>query len=493
MKNDNSIYPLETYDHLTGEVFLLWRWTQGLRVEKRLLSSQFPAIFYQTFFSESGALVPALASYLPLDFTDWVATIPLDLRQAVGRLAGRNPRCPQLFLLGLMKQNQVFRDWIMQLAHSGDGAYLRIAWCLAELEDSPPVVHQTWLFSLVGQARHVLLSQLLNRPFSAAQIKRTRKLQLDEQAWSRSDINLFFQQLANPLFIKVLDQAESIRLWALDYLLNLPSWLWQGQIWQRLCEWPQAALAQSLPPLILQAPIQKQSLIVKALKKSKSRFEFNQALMRLIKQLVEMKPFPAPPLEGNALLMPITTAQALEQEGALMQHCVGGYVSSVVSGLSYFYHWSGDRHLPLPLTLQLSPYPKSTQWQLVEALGYENQQIEAQDWDYLRQQLAKLNPPWGYLLLKTQIVGLGYSDYPKVFDKLEREMTLKIYREANNPFDDLAIRIDTPDGDKLGYVSKVEQAVLNPFFNSNSPLHARLNFLKPDYATINVYLKPESG
>ncbi len=49
------------------------------------------------------------------------------------------------------------------------------------------------------------------------------------------------------------------------------------------------------------------------------------------------QPFPAPFLEGDADIIPIRNAEDLLLEGRLMQHCVGAYVSDVLSGECFVY------------------------------------------------------------------------------------------------------------------------------------------------------------
>jgi len=49
-------------------------------------------------------------------------------------------------------------------------------------------------------------------------------------------------------------------------------------------------------------------------------------------------------------------------------------------------------------------------------LGVLNESIEDEGWNYLCQQIASLNTPWGYLLVKTPIAGLSYGDYEAVFE-----------------------------------------------------------------------------
>lgn len=483
--------PLPFQDETTGYYYRIWSWRDGLKVE--LETHYFPkeVSYEQTFFDASGEFRDALKTVLPIIFLHWAQEIPLAYRQAVGALAGMQITMPQLLILRLMKQERHFREWMMQLANSGDGAYLRILWELANLQETPLVVQEHWLLSLPGQARHKLLSRLLAIDLTPAEAKRTRKLQLDAGRWDLPVLQKFFRGLASDDFVAVLNSAKHIRLGALYYLSKLPRWLWLGRLWEVLSQFNDRTLKNVLPPAILEATSAQQVWVISALKSIKSPAELEYKLIQLVEKIAEMVPFPEPPYAGNRLLVAIDSAKKLKSEGKQMQHCVGGYISSVARGETYFYHWNGDEVLPTALTLQLKPYPKSSQWQLVEALGFQNQEIREEDWHYLRLQLANLNAPWGYLLLKTQIAGLEYADYSRVFSQLKREMGLLVYHEPRNQFDDKALRIDTLDGDKLGYVPKSQQEAIWQYIANGKPLNCRLNFLKPDYATVNIYLAPE--
>lgn len=485
-----SVYPLKLADEKSGKSYQLWSWREGLKVTTDEYFAK-EANYQQTFFVESGDFHQGLKTVLPLIFLDWANEIPLEYRQAVGVLAGNQTRMPQLLVLRLMKQDVAFCEWILQLANSNDGAYLRLMVELAKLQDSPLPVQEHWLLSLPGQPRHKLLNRMLQIELTAAQAKKTRKIQLDSLPWEEHDIKEFFWGLEDDDFKAVLNTAKSIRIGALPYLRSLPRWLWVGRLWEILSLFSDRSIKTILPPMILEANTQQQVLVIKTFKSLKTPVELEHKLIQLVEKFAEMVPFPRPPYAENNKLLAIDSAKKLKSEGKSMQHCVGGYISAVARGETYFYHWQGDENLSTPLTIQLKPYSKSTQWQLVEALGFQNQEISKADWDYLRLQLANLNQPWGYLLLKTPIAGLEYSDYPQVFAVLEREMPLKVYHELRNEFDNRALRIDTLDGKKLGYVPKSQQDEIWDDIASGKPLNCRLNFLKPDYATVNIYLRPQ--
>ncbi|WP_321275870.1 HIRAN domain-containing protein [Thiomicrorhabdus indica] len=487
-----SIYPVIITDEKSGYNYRIYSWRENLKVE--LDTHYFPkeVNYPQTFFNAKGNFLDALKTVLPMIFLDWANAIPLEYRQAVGVLAGNQTRMPQLLILRLMKQDAPFCEWVLQLANSQDGAYLRLMVELAHLQDSPLPVLEHWLLSLPGQPRHKLLSRMLQIELTAAQAKKTRKIQLDSLPWDEHYIREFFWGLEDSDFKAVLNTAESIRIGALPYLRSLPRWLWIGRLWEVLSLFHDRAIKHVLPPAILEANSEQQVLVIKAFKSVKTPVELEHKLIQLVDKFAEMVPFPRAPYAGNTKLLAIDSAKKLKSEGKSMQHCVGGYTSAVARGETYFYHWAGDNVLPTPLTVQLKPYPKSTQWQLVEALGLQNLEVDDVAWLYLKKQFANLNLPWGYLLLKTTIAGLEYSDYSRVFDTLEREMSLKVYHESRNQYDERALRIDTPDGHKLGYIPKTQQDAVWDYVHKGEAIQCRLNFLKPNYATVNVYLAPQA-
>ena len=486
-----SIYPLKVLDERSQKTYLIESWQNNLVTHEEMHYQTLEANYPQTFFSSSGEIREELQTALPLTFQTWQLEIPLEFRQAVGILAGYQARMPQLLILRLMKQHPHFKDWILQLAGSEDGAYLRLMIELAQLDNSPLPVLENWLMSLPGQPRHQLLGRLANIKLTASQAKKTRKLMLDSLDWQEQDIKEFLYYTQDTRFQKqILNSAEFIRLGALGYCRKLPNWLWLGKLWQMLSQFQDRAIQNILPPLILEASQTQQPTIIKAFKTLKTAHELEPTLNKLVNQLMQMQPFPRAPFLGNKQLIAIDSAPKLKKEGQIMQHCVGGYVNEVVRGQSYFYHWTGDAQLPIELTLQLKPFPKSSQWQLYEALGYQNQSASESDWDYLKQQIANLNQPWGYLLVKSKIAGTDYSDYTQNFEQLKREMPLQLCAEPENPYDANAIRIQTQDNMKLGYLPKEHQATLQPYLAKNTSLNCRLNYLKPHYATVNIYLAP---
>ncbi|MEH6626624.1 MAG: PcfJ domain-containing protein [Motiliproteus sp.] len=59
----------------------------------------------------------------------------------------------------------------------------------------------------------------------------------------------------------------------------------------------------------------------------------------------QIVPFPAPPLEGSRLIVPVTSVEQLEAVGRAMDHCVFAYASAIQAGRYYVYQYEGREHL----------------------------------------------------------------------------------------------------------------------------------------------------
>ena len=485
----SSNYPLVLEDVLEHRSFRFWPWADNLKVEERNSKRKFVASNCpKSFFDARGDLHIAVRNLLPGLFHEWGQQIPQDFRCAVGRLAGSNPRLPQLLILRLMKQDQTFRNWIFNLVSSEDGAYLRIVWDLSTMTQAELREQEQWFLNLPGQKRHEFLSDLTGLSISASQAKKTRKLMLDSAPWSRLKIHDFFHGLHNPEFVRTLDQAEVIRLGAIHHLQNLPKWLWYGRLWQVLSWFNDRALASVLPPMILEATDHQQRIIRRLLKKITSPAELEATILKLVNQLGVMVPFPDPPFLGNELLKPINSAKKLQAEGNKMQHCVAGYINLVARGESFFYHWKGDERLPQEVTVEVRPYRKSTHWQVHEALGYKNLALTENDWIYLRQQVAECCSPWGHILLSAPL-SLDMSKFAEIWSKLKRHTKLRLITE-DLAFDTTTVRVESLQGQTLGFLPKAIAADLMPYFEKGIALNCKLNYVRQDYATVSVYVAP---
>lgn len=483
----------------TSEALTIWRWDFDLRVTKNSREAS-PLSHQETdyacsFFGADGQISAWVKPYLNNRWTQWAEQIPLAFRQAVGELSGQDPRFSQLILLRLMKLHPHFAQWLMNLAKAKGGAYLKFVMTLASFSKLALPLKEAFLLSLVGQERHTFLMRLSGVPVKPADVKFINKLALMDNLWTLYDAKDFLWLLAEnePDVKSVLSQTKQLNLNTVKKVLHWPPWLWLGSIWSAVAELDELQIERVWPPLILEAEGDILKQMQKTFAKVNSYDELEEVLAKVAKKFAKQAIFKAPPLAGSQFLTPITSGKDLVNEGQTMQHCVAGYVDWVLRGQCYFYHWHGDENFPTPLTVELSPFPKSSQWQMVEALGVKNKRPTAEHRDYLVRHLANLNPPWGYLLVKTDVVGLGYYGLGEVFQSLETWQSLRIEAEPKNEFDPNAVAVYTPEGLKLGYIPKSENQKIHQAWSKKWTLKCRLNYLdfKRPRLTVNVYLAPQ--
>jgi hypothetical protein len=84
------------------------------------------------------------------------------------------------------------------------------------------------------------------------------------------------------------------------------------------------------------------------------------------------KPFPPPPVPGNADIQPLTSAAMLREEGQTMRHCVGDgeYAGAVRKGKCYIYKVLR----PVRATLEIRPISLE-QWEAHQIKGYSNAEV----------------------------------------------------------------------------------------------------------------------
>ncbi|CAN8139407.1 hypothetical protein THIOSC15_1510002 [uncultured Thiomicrorhabdus sp.] len=459
---------------LSGNI-TVWNWEHDLRVTENSWE-QTPLAYKEvdypcSFFNADGEFSAWIKDYLPEDWNSWKEQIPLSFRQSVGRLSGHDPRFPQLLLLRLMKLHAHFAEWVHNLAKANEGSYLKLLLTLAHYPKQSLPIKEAMLLNFVGQSRLQYVMRLSGVPLKKFDIKYISKLALLNQLWSVQEAREFLWNLSEePQFKQALKEAEHVNLHSLDKLLKLPKWLWIGSIWNAVAHLDESRIEQMIPPLILEAEGKVQQAARKALSKVHSYIHLEQTLSKLVNRFAKDAVFAEPPLISSASLTAITTGKQLIQEGQKMQHCVGGYVSEVMKGKNYFYHWHGDKRFPRELNVELRKRSHSSQWWLFHAAGFNNAEPTQRHFDYLKQQLAQLNPPWGYLSLKTDIVGLGYYDFAQVYQELEVFQALNLQAEPDNEFDDKAVAVLTLEDVKLGFIPQEKNAVIHEYWDKGFQL-----------------------
>jgi len=97
------------------------------------------------------------------------------------------------------------------------------------------------------------------------------------------------------------------------------------------------------------------------------------------------------------------------------------------------------------------------------------------------------------LVLKTHIAGTQYSGSAGIADSISQGNYLIFQREADNPYDDMAIKIMDLDKNKLGYVPRAKNEVISNLMDAGKTIFGIIDKKEwsGDYLRleISVYLK----
>lgn len=92
------------------------------------------------------------------------------------------------------------------------------------------------------------------------------------------------------------------------------------------------------------------------------------------------------------------------------------------------------------------------------------------------------------LLLECHVAGTTYAGLPDHYEeKLVRGLRLTLWREADNPADPLAIRVQDLWGRKLGYVPRAKNEVLARLLDAGVSIYAEV----VSWERVNTWLKIE--
>lgn len=138
-----------------------------------------------------------------------------------------------------------------------------------------------------------------------------------------------------------------------------------------------------------------------------------------------------------------------------MCHCVGNdtYVSQAMDGRSYFYKWLGEERA----TVELYPHFPTRRWKLCNALGHHNQALKPETLAAIMAVLSEqlLPPP-----IDTYVAGAGFWLTLEERSNLRWNTPLDYRREPSPQGKAQTIALYLPGGAKLGYLPKVEAAML---------------------------------
>lgn len=97
-------------------------------------------------------------------------------------------------------------------------------------------------------------------------------------------------------------------------------------------------------------------------------------------------PFPSPPIPGNSSIEPLTSAEALWDEGRAMDHCAGSHVPRVLSGWSYLYR------VLSPTRATLSLDATEAGWRLGQLHGPSNTPVPPETLAAVHRWLGRWSP-----------------------------------------------------------------------------------------------------
>ncbi|CAA6606115.1 hypothetical protein MTBLM1_80031 [Rhodospirillaceae bacterium LM-1] len=245
--------------------------------------------------------------------------------------------------------------------------------------------------------------------------------------------------------------------WLLDGLVDVPPWL-QLPALARIMEADHIGgyeIEEIITPVIRNCDEATQDRIVRSLSTAKTWDEVEDRLIRWQEKLEPDSRFPKPPIPGTDLLRPIRSIHELQKEGWQMCHCVGNitYVSQAMDGRSYFYRWIGEERA----TVELYPHFPTRRWKLCNALGCNNQTLKPETMAAIKAVLAKQLPPPP---IDTYVAGAGFWLTLEERSNLRWNTQLDFRREPSPQGKEETIALYLPGGAKIGYLPKVEAAML---------------------------------
>jgi len=200
--------------------------------------------------------------------------------------------------------------------------------------------------SLMNAVMHQKRGELLGRlsdgftwPDSGLQV--LAKLNTGE--CRRADYVRLGGYLRQPKTAKVLAHAQHLSPAILRAIWELPDWICLPNLLPILEE-PEAvaAINATFKTRLWDLSRDLQRGVVKSLSRVKSVDEFEARLQEWRERLLSREPFPQPPILGNDLLRPLTSAGEMQREAREMRSCLHKLIAEVFDGAVYFYSWKGS-------------------------------------------------------------------------------------------------------------------------------------------------------
>ena len=223
---------------------------------------------------------------------------------------------------------------------------------------------------MITEPRREFLADLVGSPISRSDAYVISKLAPDAR---EGEIRRTLDMLAQDDVANVLRHARSVSSELIDVLESL------GPFFAR------ANLADLLENGVTKEHLVRVVRIVASLLDSdqleqagrafgnvRSAGEFARWARRWMDRGLERQPFPPPPIEVEPPLRPISSYIALKAEALRMQNCVDTFVTSVMEGEIFFYHWSGDEEASVSFVST-----PAGDWRFDQALGFDNEYLES--------------------------------------------------------------------------------------------------------------------
>ncbi|MBF0269937.1 MAG: hypothetical protein HQL44_15235 [Alphaproteobacteria bacterium] len=262
---------------------------------------------------------------------------------------------------------------------------------------------------------------------------------------------------ANPMARKAVLPLPWISAWHLYGLVSIPPWLLHPALARIMVNDNIGGIEgeEIISPEIRDCHEVMRERIVRSLSTAKNWDDVEERLFRWQEKLEPDSRFRKPPILGTALLRPIRSIHELQKEGQQMCHCVGNdtYVSQAMDGRSYFYRWLGEERA----TVELFPHFPTRRWKLCNALGHHNQALKPETLAAINAVLAEqlLPPP-----IDTYVAGAGFWLSLEERSNIRWNTQLEYRREPCPQGKSQTIALYLPGGAKLGYLPKVEAAML---------------------------------
>lgn len=268
---------------------------------------------------------------------------------------------------------------------------------LADATEQSRAWRHEFLTALMTESRTGLLGRLSGLPCSKATIRALYKL--GPSPCSKDVYRGLINFLNDHPSSKAFCHADQISPGVINLLEKLPRELLQTNITTILlrdldliagdAKSVEESLAMPIDyifDLFSVAPMKLKAAMTDSLRQIRGLEQLCNYMYRWETPLIEAIEFPPPPVQGfGKLLVPLSSAAAMREEGRQMQNCLADLIPYVLQGRTYFFHWDDI----FPATVMLENTPEDG-WRFYSALGVENEPLPKQAEDRLQSLIEQL-------------------------------------------------------------------------------------------------------